>query len=128
MPEEPLPPQGTLGFRVQLYGMLEWGQLFTSRQLLTLTTLARLVRAVGEQLREGKKDKPFAEAVQACLACCVDRCVNQLSSLSKWHNGREVVDGVFARQALPMLWDFADIQPFGDNAFWNGAVGWVVSV
>jgi len=128
VPEEPLPPQGTLGFRVQLYGMLEWGHLFTSRQLLTLTTLARVVRAVGAQLHAGKKDQAFAEAVQASLACCVDRCVNQLSSLSKWHNGREVVDGVFARQALPMLWDFADIQPFGENAFWNGAVGWVVSV
>ncbi|MDR2172573.1 MAG: DUF1156 domain-containing protein, partial [Planctomycetaceae bacterium] len=44
VPDEPLPAQGTLGFRVQLYGMLEWGDLFTSRQLLSLTTLCRLVR------------------------------------------------------------------------------------
>jgi adenine-specific DNA methylase len=46
VPDEPLPPQGALGFRVQLYGMEQWGDLFTPRQLLALTTLAQYVREV----------------------------------------------------------------------------------
>ncbi|GIW40411.1 MAG: hypothetical protein KatS3mg076_0988 [Candidatus Binatia bacterium] len=44
VPDEPLPPVGTLGFRVQRYGMLQWGDLFTARQKVALVTLARLVR------------------------------------------------------------------------------------
>lgn len=53
IPNEPLPPQGALGFRVQLYGMLEWHNLFTNRQLLALTTLVNLVNKVGEMLANG---------------------------------------------------------------------------
>ena len=44
IPDEPLPPQGTLGFRVQLYGMTEWGDLFTARQKLALCTITSLIR------------------------------------------------------------------------------------
>ena len=47
-PDEPLPPIGTLGFRVQRYGMLQWGDLFTARQNLTLITLAKHIRGVSE--------------------------------------------------------------------------------
>ncbi|GIW94559.1 MAG: hypothetical protein KatS3mg110_2600 [Pirellulaceae bacterium] len=44
VPDEPLPPVGTLGFRVQRYGMLQWGDLFTARQKVALVTLGRLAR------------------------------------------------------------------------------------
>jgi len=62
VPDEPLPPVGTLGFRVQRYGMLQWGDLFTARQKVALVTLARLVRerpagsdeAVREAMAMGK--------------------------------------------------------------------------
>ena len=40
VPDEPLPPIGTLGFRVQRYGMLQWGDLFTARQKATLHVIA----------------------------------------------------------------------------------------
>jgi adenine-specific DNA methylase len=46
IPDEPLPPVGTLGFRVQRYGVLKWGQLFTRRQVLTLSALASRVLAI----------------------------------------------------------------------------------
>ena len=42
VPDEPLPPIGTLGFRVQRYGMLQWRDLFTARQKAALTTVAKI--------------------------------------------------------------------------------------
>jgi adenine-specific DNA methylase len=130
VPDEPTP--SSKGHRavssVILYGMEEWGDLFTCRQALALITLARLVREAGERLA-AENDLGMAIAVQTCLALAVDRCANQFTSLSKWHNGREVVDGVFARQALPMLWDFGEINPVGnEGGYWRGAIKWIVSI
>lgn len=126
VPDEPLPPQGTLGFRVQLYGMESWGDLFQPRQLLALTTLSRLTTMVKSEVGQ---DGAFVDAIQSCLALAVDRCANQFCSLSKWNTGRELVDGVFARQALPMLWDFGEINPLSRNeGFWMTALEWIISV
>jgi adenine-specific DNA methylase len=63
VPDEPLPPTGTLGFRVQRYGMLQWGDMFTARQKVALVTLARLAR-----------DRPSAdgEALRAAMAVVVN--------------------------------------------------------
>ncbi|HBB33197.1 MAG TPA: adenine-specific DNA methylase, partial [Cyanobacteria bacterium UBA9273] len=130
VPDEPTPDNK--GHRavgsVWLYGMEKWGDVFTHRQALALTTLVRLVKDVGEKLAN-RKDEGLAIAVQSCLALAVDRCANQFCSLAKWHNGREVIDGVFARQALPMLWDFGEINLVGGfEGYWQGAVNWVLSV
>jgi len=130
VPNEPTP--SSKGHRavssVILYGMEEWGDLFTYRQVLALTTLARLVRGAGERMA-AENDFGMAVAMQTCLALAVDRSANQFTSLSKWHNGREVVDGVFSRQALPMIWDFSEINPVGnDRDYWSGAIQWIVSV
>ena len=44
VPDEPLPPIGTLGFRVQRYGMMQWGDLFTARQKAALVVLLEAMR------------------------------------------------------------------------------------
>ena len=130
VPEEPLPPQGTLGFRVQLYGMEQWGHLFTPRQLLALTTLARLVRQAGEKMASTlSTDAGQTEAVQTCLALVVDRQADALSSFVRWRYTVEAHAGTFGRQALPMMWDFLEVFPFsGATGDWNGALNWVVEI
>ena len=70
VPDEPLPPQGTLGFRVQLYGMLQWGDLFTARQKLALVTFAGAVH--------GKKREP---GIGDLLGLVIDRVSSRSSSL-----------------------------------------------
>ncbi len=70
VPDEPLPPQGTLGFRVQLYGMLQWGDLFTARQKLAFLILTRTVRQFGQ-------DRSASAACQLLAMVCsklADRC------------------------------------------------------
>jgi len=106
VPDEPLPPVGTLGFRVQRYGMLQWGDLFTARQKVALVTLARLVRE-----RAGAD----GEAVRAGMAICVNKVAMQNSSGCRWVPSGESLIGTFGRQALPIVWDFAESTPLAGS-------------
>ena len=112
VPDELLPPEGTLGFRVQKYGMRKWGDLFTSRQALALTTFGRLVREA-----KFDYDAKLSLAVRTCLALAVDRLADFNASLCILNSvgGRGVVH-VFGRQALPMVWDFMETNPFNTEA------------
>jgi putative DNA methylase len=96
IPDEPLPPQGTLGFRVQLYGMNRWGDLFTARQKLALATLAHAVREL-----------PDAQA-RTQAAMVVSKLADYGNSLCRWRASSECADALFGRQAIPIVWDFAE--------------------
>ncbi|MDB9445878.1 DUF1156 domain-containing protein [Anabaena sp. CS-542/02] len=127
IPDEPLPPQGALGFRVQLYGMEQWGNLFTHRQNLALTTLVKLVKDVGDKL--GDSPRGLAEAVQTCLSLAVDRQADYLTSLTIWANSGEFIAHTFGRQALPIVWEFPECQIFADTSGnWDGAINWIYLV
>ncbi|MHB1767394.1 MAG: DUF1156 domain-containing protein, partial [Phycisphaerae bacterium] len=122
MPEEPLPPQGSLGFRVQLSGMEQWCDLFTPRQALALTTLTRLVREAGECLENGNAAE-LAGAVQACLAMVLDKQADSDSSLCAWRATSQDIGHTFGRQAIPMLWDFVEANVLGGaTRDWGNAV------
>ena len=95
VPDESLPPIGTLGFRVQRYGMLEWGDLFTARQKAALVEFRRLVQGTAGPLR-------------VLLAVAVNRIADGSASVSSWLASGEEVKHVFARQALPIVWDFGE--------------------
>lgn len=125
VPDEPLPPPGTLGFRVQRYGMETWGNLFNPRQALALVTLVRLTREVGARLRR-MHDADFASAVQSCLALIVDRQATYLSTLTAWVNSGEFIANLFGRQALPIVWDWAECNPWVEGSGnWEGSIEWV---
>lgn len=84
VPQEPLPPVGTLGFRVNNYGMLKWGDLFNARQLLALSTLARSIRMARKHLAECHGQE-FATAVGSYVACLVDKHADYNATLTSWH-------------------------------------------
>ncbi len=106
VPNEPLPPIGTLGFRVQRYGMLEWGDLLSMRQKLALLALSRSVSKHGD-------DRVVGEVASLTLSHVLDRS----TSLSRWRAEpyMETVEGVYGRQALPMVWDFAEAMVLSDS-------------
>ena len=136
-PRIPL-PERTLGFRVQQYGMTEWADLFTDRQLSALSTFSELlgeVRPVVEEhartaglvddeirLRDGGSGvSAYADAVVTYLAFVVDRCAGKWASLVAWQPGGEKVGHVFGRQAISMVWDYAEVNPFSSStANWGG--------
>jgi putative DNA methylase len=115
------------------YGLTTYGDLFTPRQLVALTTFSDLVAVAMERihsdalaagleqddksLRDGGNGvKAYAEAVGVYLSFGVDKTANSVSSLVRWNNARDQSNVVFTRQALPMIWDFADVNPFANAA------------
>lgn len=126
-PNEPLPPHGTLGFRVQLYGMEKWDDLFTPRQLLVLSTLSQKVKLILSDARQqGENDHGVTLAVQTCLAMLINKQADYLSSLCTWHyHNREKVNHTFARQAIPVIFDFVETVFYGSGAgSWDGLLDW----
>ncbi len=102
VPDEPLPPIGTLGFRVQRYGMLHWGDLFTARQKAVLVWLS------GELARTKTGD------CAAVLACALSRVSMSGMSCTRWNAIAQKMQHTFGRQALPIVWDFAEVVVIAD--------------
>jgi len=106
IPDEPLPTaraKGSSGFRVLLYGMKTFGDLFSSRQKLAMTTITGLAATV---------DKGEAAGL---LALSLDKLADFNSALARWAVPRETSAATFGRQALPMLWDYCETVPIGDS-------------
>jgi putative DNA methylase len=116
MPDEPLPPQGTLGFRIQGYGLETWGDLFNPRQALALITFADAVRRAHAQMLACGYPQEFATAVATYLGLSLDMLAAFTNSLARWENTSEIIKNLFARQALPMLWDYAEANPLCDSS------------
>jgi hypothetical protein len=111
---------------VPLYGMTRWGDLFTARQTLAISTLAELVHRAGQELTKADADPRFAVAVQTCLALAVSRQADYTSSLCSWHTTGEKVNHTFGRQAIPMFWDFTEVFPLSEKSGdFGGALDWV---
>lgn len=128
VPDTDLPAKA-LGFRIQEYGMTRWSDLFTPRQLVALTTFSGLVqearkRVKHDALAAGLPDdsKPldaggigatgYADAVAVYLGLVVSKETVFLVTQARWRAGEGKSAPAFGRQALPMVWDFADLNPF----------------
>ena len=124
LPDEPLPSKEALGFRVPLYGFDTWRKLFTNRQLLALGEFVLSVRELMQELDGWPV--VWREAVIASLALVTDRLADYSSAICSWHNGREIIRDTFARFALPIVWDFTEVNPLsGSTGNSLGALDWV---
>src|SRR5207245_3634667 len=112
VPDAALPTQDTLNFKVPLYGMATVGSLFTDRQLLSLLTFCKLARQAHSEMLAAGMAPDRARAVATYIGMAIDRVVDRCCSLRYWDNSRETTASVHARQALPMVWDFAETNPF----------------
>jgi adenine-specific DNA methylase len=105
VPDEPLPPIGTLGFRVQRYGMLQWGDLFTARQKVAFVFLSRLVSSA---------DIP--ESLRTLLSMVCTKLSDRCNSLVNWSLGVECPNQLFKGNAIPIGWDFAESNLISDSS------------
>ena len=140
LPETELPPKA-LGFRIQQYGMTRWRDLFTRRQLAALAAFSDLVTEArdqaehdavaagmpndGKALRNGGRGAvAYAEAVGTYISFAVDKNANYGSTLCAWHQTRSGIVSTFGRQALPMVWDYAEANPLSTSSgnFLSGIV------
>jgi putative DNA methylase len=110
---------------VYRYGMTEFWQLFTNRQLVAMTTFSDLVGEARDRVDADAKEsgltpdesESYANAVSLYLGFAVDRLANESSTICSWDsNGtKQHVRATFSRQALAMTWDFAESQPFSTS-------------
>ncbi len=124
---------GKAKVNVGLYGFVEVADLFTSRQLVALTTFSDLVAEARKQAHndailvglpdddislrdDGNGAKAYAEAVSVYLAFGVDKGADNWSSIVTWRNSVDSPRTTFARQALAMVWDYVESNPFSTSA------------
>ena len=127
-PDMPL-PGNPRDFKTPNYGLTTFADLFTPRQLVALTTFSDLVQEARERVQRdavatgfSDNDKPledcgtgaraYAEAVGVYLALSVSRTADTCNSLCRWQDSHTRVLRLFGRQAIPMVWNFAEPNPF----------------
>ncbi len=141
-PETPL--HGKCRVNVSNYGLDVYGDLFTPRQLVALTTFSDLVAEAIEKCRldaqntgitdnvigldgGGTGATAYAQAVGVYLAFAVDRLADYYSSLGRWQNVNQQLSNLFARQAIPMMWDYPEANPFsGKGGSFDNLFDWSI--
>ena len=115
------------------YGLTTWADLFTSRQLVALATLTDVVQEANKKIVDtavvsgllkdelhlhngGTGATAYAEAIEVYLAFLVNQVANHSSSVCGWNSANAQMRSVFARQAIPMVWDYAESNPFCDSS------------
>lgn len=125
-------PENPRWFSPPAFGMTDYSDLFTNRQLTALTTFSSLVaeaqaKAEADAVAAGVVNdhialsaggsgaRAYGEAVGIYLALIVDRLADRGSSICSWDSGYVKIRNTFGRQAIPMTWDYAEGNPFSNS-------------
>jgi putative DNA methylase len=129
-----------LGFRIGNYGITKWAELFTRRQLLALSTFSALINEAIDIIDEDWKGAcadprnpdsstdatrlvAYQNAIRLYLSFSLDRFADYWTSFGRWQNANQQLSNMFGRQAIPMVWDYPEANPFSrsggsfDNLF-----------
>lgn len=125
VPDGPL-PVNPRDFKTPNYGLTTFADLFTNRQLVAMTTFSTLVGEVRDVVERDAlsagfsvdRARAYASSVALYLAFATSRTADRSSSICSWDSSpkMEALRNTFARQALPMTWDFAEGNPFSQSS------------
>jgi adenine-specific DNA methylase len=128
VPDETLPLMSGV-FNVPIYGVNKWGDLFNPRQKLTLFTFAEKVGEAYDGILNEGNDGEYARMVASYLALGVDRLADYNSVICVWHTTKELLAHTFGRQALGMVWDYTEINPFSNaTGNWKDSFNYLLRV
>jgi len=139
-------PKKHRNFQGPVYGMTNLGDIFTNRQLVALTTFNDLVGEARERVLQaalatgmaedvrgldagGAGALAYAQAISTYLACAFSRLASYNNTICYWNMKGGSVGQIFVRQAIPMSWDFIEINPLEKmSGNWTGGIDWVGAV
>ncbi|MDR2655521.1 MAG: DUF1156 domain-containing protein [Oscillospiraceae bacterium] len=98
-----------------IYGLDTFDKLFSNRQLIALTTFGELITEVQDTIVNDGSSQEYAQAVSVYLAFAIDKMTDVNSSVCSWINTNGVIRNTFARQAIPMVWDYVESNPFSNS-------------
>ena len=117
IPNEKLDVRGIRHTWAMLYGLEQWVNYFTSRQLLSLITLSEKVRMI-----DINQNDFLEKSIQSCLGLAVDKQADRDCSLCRWISQNENIGYTFGRQALGMMWDFVEAPWISSGGGWQGII------
>jgi len=115
VPDELISPNELRRISVPIYGMQRWGDLFSPRQALCLSSLSRFVAEVSTKITENG-DSQLAVAVATCLALTIGKHADLANALCAWEPVAECPRHLFGRQAIGIVWDFAEGVTTGESS------------
>ena len=116
------------------YGLATWGHLFSDRQILALLSVGDAIKDAASEIAEDaaksglptEEAREYAETVTTFLALATDRCADFNNSLCRWSPSNQKVMNLFGKQALPMVFDFAEANFLGTSVgSWNTCTEYV---
>ncbi|ERT08625.1 hypothetical protein M595_1411 [Lyngbya aestuarii BL J] len=116
IPDEPIFSGNSRAFFTHLYGLDNFGKLFTPRQLLSLMTFVKWVRLAHEEMLKQGYDEEFAKAVTTYLCLGITKVANRGSNLGVYHTKGEKIESPIGSGRLPMVWDFPETNPIGTSS------------
>jgi putative DNA methylase len=126
VPDETLPEQSR-GNNLGRYGIKTWGTVHNARQLLALTTFIKTIHSAFDEICSLGATPEMAKAVSLYLAFALSRMALRTSEASRWDNKRDSVQSATAGHKLPMLWDYAEINPLsGSTGSWETTYRWAL--
>lgn len=129
VPDEPLKRVPlTIGcINVWIYGMNTWGDLFNSRQKLSLITFVEKIKAIWKKgIMINNND--YTKAILCYLSLNLNRVASYCSSLGYWHVSGEKMSPVMQRTAIGMVFNYAESNPFSENFSWDTNLDWILRV
>ena len=109
------------------YGFDTWRTLFTNRQLLALGTFVQELRRLPATMADWPEN--WSEATSVHAACALSKFADYSSAVCSWHNSGEKLGHTFARFALPMVWDYCEVNPLSDTTGgFSASVEWLCRV
>jgi putative DNA methylase len=118
-------PANSRWFSPPVFGLMTQADLYTARQLHAVGAFADAVAKVHSWVVEDGGDDAYATAIATILGLCVGKLAQSNSTQVRWRvrNGTSKAEPAFGRHALPMIWDFAEANPFGESVGdWCGIV------
>lgn len=103
-------------FSPPAFGMTDYADLFTNRQLTALTTFSALVAEAQKKVVEDGGSEEYGQAVGVYLSFIISKLADRGSSICSWDSSRDGLRNTFGRQAIPMVWDYAEGNPFSNSS------------